>query len=636
MKIVSRFAGGAFSLLVGTNSFAQDAVAEAEAPVVEVSAYRLPTLLSDTTQGVNLIGREEIETQNPASVVDLMRQVPGVYVDQLGGPGGIGNVYIRGSDPENVLVLIDGVRVNDSTLSRGGAYDLSTLDSSGIERIEIVKGPASSLYGADAMGGLINVVTKYPKGEGLRASIGAGAGGQGYRQAGATGAFSSQSMQAALGASILQDGEQSQGGDLDVRSFHGAITLKPMSSFSARLFGRHNDRESTGFPDTSGGIRYSVFRTLEQRDSNENTLGADVSFVPLDKLTLRALATTYRRVENLNSPGVSPLDTVGALVTRTEFERDSGLVSASLKLPANSDFVVGYERLREDGVSQGTQTFLFGPVMVGLDSSFDLDRTTKSWFAEFKSKPVTELVLQFGLRRDSISVFGSDINPSIGARYDFLDSGTTIKAHYAEGFRPPSFFALGEPNFGNPALVPETSKSAELAFEQSFLNDRYRIGLSAFKTQTENLIDFDFSTFKLVNRNKVDAKGLELEFVAKPISELLIAFSHTYVETEIVNSTDQLAHRPKNRSGLRAVYSLDEALSFSWSTAYVGSSFDSSRPTGDVRLGGYTRTDVGVVYRWKQFAASFNIDNLFDKGYEQFVGFAHPGRRVRAGASASF
>lgn len=602
------------------------------APVVEVSAYRLPTLLTDTTQGVSLVGRKEIETQNPASVVDLLQQVPGVHVDQLGSAGGIGNVYIRGSDPENVLVLIDGVRVNDSTLSRGGAYDLSSLDPSGIERIEIVKGPASSLYGADAMGGLINVVTRYPTGEGLRASIGGGAGGRGYRQAGASGAFSSRIIRVALGASMLKDGEQSDGGDLDVRSLHGSMTLKPTSAFSVRIFGRHNDREGTSFPDTSGGIRYSVFRTLEQRHSKENTIGADVSFAPIDNLTLRALATTYRRVENLNSPGVSPLDQVGAVVSQTKFKRDSGLLSAALKLPANSDLILGYEQQREDGVSNGTQTFNFGP----LDASFDLARTTKSWFAELKAKPITPLVLQFGLRRDSISVFGSDTNPSLGARYDIGESGTTIKAHYAEGFRPPSFFALGEPNFGNPALVPETSKSAELGVEQSLFNDHYRLGLSAFKTQTKNLIDFDFSTFKLVNRNKVDANGLEFEFVAKPVAQVLIAFSHTYVRTKIVDSTDKLAHRPKNRSGLRAVYNQSEVLSFSWTTAYVGPSFDTSSPTGEVQLGGYTRSDIGVTYRWKEIAASFNVDNLFDKSYEQFVGFAHPGIRLRLGVSATF
>jgi hypothetical protein len=119
---------------------------------VLVTAYRVPTLEREAADNVTIIGREQIERRDVASGVDLFRQVPGLQIDQLGGPGGPGSVYIRGSDPNHVLVLVDGVRTNDPTTSRGGGFDLSNLDPNQIERVEVLRGAASPVYGADAMG----------------------------------------------------------------------------------------------------------------------------------------------------------------------------------------------------------------------------------------------------------------------------------------------------------------------------------------------------------------------------------------------------------------------------------------------------------------------------------------------------
>lgn len=128
------------SLLVVAAFFAPAAATQAQqqnagsttAPPVEVAAYRVPVLLTETTLGLTVVDGQEIEERKPASIGDLLQQVPGVYVDQVGSPGGVVNVYIRGSDPEHTPVLIDGVRVNDPLLSRGGAYDFSALDVSQI------------------------------------------------------------------------------------------------------------------------------------------------------------------------------------------------------------------------------------------------------------------------------------------------------------------------------------------------------------------------------------------------------------------------------------------------------------------------------------------------------------------------
>ena len=125
-------------------------------PVI-VTATVAPTPLDQTTAPVTIISREQIAAQQATSVTELLRQVPGVHIDQAGARGGISSVYVRGSDPNFTVVLIDGVKVNDPTNSRGGSFDFSTLSTDNIERIEIVRGPLSAVYGSGALSGVINI-----------------------------------------------------------------------------------------------------------------------------------------------------------------------------------------------------------------------------------------------------------------------------------------------------------------------------------------------------------------------------------------------------------------------------------------------------------------------------------------------
>ncbi len=246
------------------------------------------------------------------------------------------------------------------------------------------------------------------------------------------------------------------------------------------------------------------------------------------------------------------------------------------------------------------------------------------------------------LRYDRISNLSSETSPSAAVRYNFPASGTALKARYSEGFRPPSFFALASPIVGNPNLVSETSRSGELGVEQA-LGDSAQLGASVFKTRTKNLIDFD-STFgtgpigfgQIVNRNTVESKGIELQFTSRPVTRLNAGANYTYMTTDILNSASKLRNRPKHRASVSFGYEVDEASKVTWNTVYVGKSLDFSDPTNEVELSGYFRTDVAYAYRWQRFTASFAIDNLFGKEYEEFVGFTNPGRRYRIGVSAVF
>jgi vitamin B12 transporter len=608
---------------------------EIAAPSVEISAFRVPTLISETTQGVSLITRQEIVARNPASTAELIRDLPGIYVDQVGSPGGVSNVYIRGSDPEQVLVLIDGVRANDPTVSRGGSYDLSSVDPSDLERIEVIRGAGSAIYGADGMGGVINIVTRRGAVGGVKVGLAGEGGSRGYGRIQASVSGGSEQVQASLNTSKLQDGRKSEGGTLDLATFNASLGLRISETGNITVFARHNERDSDAFPDQSGGVRLAVLRTLETRDARESSYGANLSLHPTEKTTLRILLSRYERTEDTNSPGVDPFFNVPPTVSSTDFTRDSIVASVLVRLPSDSDLTFGVEHIKEKGKTRSTRDLTaigFGIVR----GDFDLVRETDSLFGEFKVKPVDNLTLQLGIRHDSPTKLNAETSPSAGARYDF-QSGTTLKAHYSEGFRAPSFFALGD-SFGNPALVSETSRGYEAGVEQSLLGDKARIGLTWFSTRYKNLIDFDTdpSVFKLVNRGKVDSEGAELDMTLRAVGGLMLGLNYTYVDTQILDSTDKLRNRPRHRATLTARYAPNDAWQFSWNTLFVGEFFDSSIPTGDIKMDSYTRTDISAAYRCKHLTATVAIDNVFGEKYEQFVGFAHPGARIRAGLSASF
>ena len=614
--------------------------ATAITPPVEVSAYRVPVLTTETVQGVDVITEQQIELRKPSNVFELLQSVPGVQVDQVGAPGGVANVYIRGSDPEQVLVIVDGVRVNDPMLSRGGSFDLSSIDPARVERIEVLRGGGSAIYGADAMGGVINIVTRRDAAKPIGGHVNAGVGGDGYRTLGGRLAGTSDRFSASIDASHLEDGEESQGGELDLDSIGGSLSFHPSDRGDLQLFFNSVDRDSSSFPEQSGGIRLATIRTLEERQAEQRTVGANLTFTPWDPVTFKLQLSHYDTKEDIQSPGVAagPGGTaVPALQSTTDFDRNGVLVSAGLRLPLQSDLVLGYEHLDEEGNSDSVLDLGFP-----FPASFERDRKTDSLFASLKSKPITNLVVLLEVRYDDVSDQDSEVSPGAGVRYTF-PTRTTLKAHYSEGFRPPSFFALANPLVGNPNLVSETSKGGEIGVEQTLWEDKLFVGVTGFTTDYKNLVDFDetpgtgpLGIGQLVNRSNVDADGVEVQLALRPVSALTITGSYTYLDTNIEDTSQHLLHRPRNSASLGFTYAWGDAWRFVWNTVYANGSFDFSNPTGEVELDSWTRTDVALSYTWKAITGTFAIDNLFDSHYEQFVGFEQPGIRARAMLTARF
>lgn len=634
---------GRFSLvLIAANTWAADDRAPVPvtpvdrsalvtAPGVDISAFRVPTLVSETSQGVSVIDAEQIRARNAASVAEVMNQLPGLHVDQVGGPGGTASVYIRGADPNYTLVLIDGVRQNDPTTSRGGAIDLSSLSTSNIERIEVIRGGGSALYGSDAMGGVINIVTKRGGADGVRFGAGAGIGTRGYSNADASVSGGNETARFRVGLSNLKDGRESEGGTLDLTTVSGALDVRVAENAELRLTAVGTSRGSSSFPDTSGGVRLAVFRDLEQRHANENTLGAGLKWSPRDSVDLKLQLSNYGRTEDISSPGISPGFPIPANDSHSQFTRNTALASATFRLPLASVLTAGYEYMGESGTNTTVIPAFF------TTAFFSQDRTTNSGFAELKSSPITDLIVRVGLRYDDITSFGGRASPSAGVRYTLGATGTVLKANAGRGFKAPSFYALSNPLVGDPNLQPESSVNTEVGVEQTLLGDRVYASLTWFRNHFRNLIDFDAATSRLVNRSPVTAQGAEAEINVKPVEALSVGLQATYAPTRIDATDERIRNRPDWRGGLTLGWAVNERIALGWRTLYVSSALDSSTPTGIITLDPYWRTDVTGSYAVNdrlRFTAA--IDNLFDKQYEQFVGFANPGIRFRVGVSAQF
>ncbi len=238
-------------------------------------------------------------------MADLLRDLPGVFVQQSGGRGSVVSLFTRGAKPNFTLVLLDGVKANDPTNTRGGSYDFSTLDMNDIERIEFVRGPASAIYGSDAVGGVINIITRHG-GDTPEAGLTAEGGSFGQsRVAGHIGGPIGGAI-GNLGLSYNDSGMPVAGSTVKGTSLDGALILPEIAGTSISLNGRYGGSIATRFPDSSGGPRLSVLRSLDHRDIQEGVFGAHALRDIANWWNMALDYGFYDRGSNATSPGVAP------------------------------------------------------------------------------------------------------------------------------------------------------------------------------------------------------------------------------------------------------------------------------------------------------------------------------------------
>jgi len=604
---------------------------------VVVACSRLPIPLTDLGTNVTVVSREQFDVGKPTQLADVLRGVSGVHIDQVGGRGGTGSLYLRGADPNYTLVLVNGVRVNDPTNARGGSFDFSIFDIDDVERIEVARGPYSAVFGGDALAGVVNIVTRDGAGEAFHASGDASGGAYGTQdlalRAGGPVADGNWSMS----AGDSRQGEVVRGNDFDSQHVSGSFNGS-LGATELHLSARYADTERSTFPDDSGGYQFAAIRDTEHRDAHESVFGANlVRDAGSDRFELSL--GYYDRGEVIDSPGVAPgvRDPFGIppSVVDADIQRFTATLTGTHTFSEYFDLAYGAEYQHEAGSSVGQLDFGGGFV---LPTTFDLTRSSWAPFTEARLR-AGDFSAQAGVRVDKPDDYGSVTSPRLRLAYDIdsaADHPLTVAASWGKAFKLPSMYALGHPLVGNPDLVPERSESWEFSLSQD-LGAMSHWSVTYFEGEFRNAIDFDSGPPPmLVNRNRVDTHGFELAGWLEPNDAWRLDASVTQAKNRVDPTGGELRNRPEWRGGVSAHWTPFDALKLGASVSYVGSSFDSSIATGDVTLPSYTLVDVSASWQVSdKFEAYAAIDNLTDQQYQQFVGFEVRGIMPRVGVKFS-
>ena len=627
-------------LELATNASGQTAPVTIEMPFrlapIVVTGTIAPTQLSRTSASVTVISREQIAAQEERSVTELLRQVPGLHIDQPGARASVSSVYLRGGDPNFTVVLIDGVKVNDPTNSRGGSFDFSTLSTDAIERIEIVRGPLSAVYGSDALSGAINIITRKGDPKPVR-SVEVAGGRFGYVDALLQAQGMLKALDYAVSGSYLDNGEPVEDSGFESKAFYTNLGLSLSDAMQLRSVLRYADSDNKVFPDDSGGPQFAVLREVDKRDIQELTLGLTMTHEPMPWWQYRFQFGLYDHQEDVNSPGVAPgvRNPFGIPPNNTDssFRRYELTVHHLFPVTNSLTFSLGAQAQFEDGTSIGSLTLGSSPI----PTSFHLTREIWAPFLEAQVAPLPNFLLQGGVRIDLPEGFDTKVSPRAGVSYTIASTNTTLRGSWGKGFKLPSFFALSNPTVGNPNLIPETSQSVDAGVVQTLWHERLTVGATFFYNKFSDLVDFDERQNRLVNRSRVITEGVEMSLQVQPWPALGVTSHLTYLATNLQGTDEQLRNRPRWRGGFTLGWRPLAALEVNLRALFVGKVPDSSIPTGDRNLDPYARIDLAATWTitstWQLF---LTVDNLFNAHYEEFIGFPAPGIIPRGGVRARF
>ena len=629
-----------WSILLGLHPLhlvaAETNQAREDAEVLVVTGTRLSDTVNRLSNSTSIIDLQEIEARNDASFVDLLRGVPGIQVTQPGGRGGVASLFLRGGEPNFTVFMIDGIQVNDPTNTRGGSFDLGTLSLADVERVEIVRGPQSSIYGSDALSGVINVITKSGTDK-LTASLEGELGGDDYERGfaevsgpiGDSGGFSIQGVS-------LDDGDPVEGSKFELNSVAGKLSWQGWDGLDLQVHGRYADSNGRTFPEDSGGPDFAVIRLVDRKAADDFTIGGDIAWRLNGAWEFIGVASYYDRSDNFVSPGIAAgvRDAVPANGTDSDLDRTNASLRTRFTPVDRLAATVGVDFEREDGQSDG-----FVEVGPGfeLPNSFELKRDIWGVFGEVRFDLLENWLIQGSVRHDDPDEASSETKGKIGTVWALNEGRTRLRANWGKGFKLPSFFALGSSLVGNPDLLPEESESVDVGVQQTLLGESLIVDLTLFYNEFDNLIDFDFDLFTNVNRDSIETQGVELGLDYQITERLGLTGHATYTDIDFRNSDGKLRQRPDWRGGADLRWQPAEAWLVNVGWLYVDETFDSSVPTGARTLESYHRVDANLQWQaTERLRLALAVDNLLDEDYEEAIGFPAPDLRARFSARYRF
>jgi len=612
---------------------------------IVVTANRLETPAKEVASSVTIITREDLEKMKKSTVLEVMREVLGVTIIQNGGTGAAASMSIRGANSEHTLVLMDGVELNDP-ISPSRSYDLAHLILDNIERIEILRGPQSTLYGSDAIGGVVNIITNKGLGK-PRFSLSSYGGS--YKtfstQAGIRGStekinyslgLSHVSTQGISAASTAYPGNEEEDSYQNL-TFSGRMGFSPWDNMEIDLvlrsinteadidnFGGANGDDPNNRQDYKSLFLKGQLRTLLLNNRWEQRLS--ISLIHND-----------RQHENL--PDAShPFDSEEGRFKSKMFKIDW---QNNLFLHETNTLTFGVNHQQEQGESEYHFKGLWGP----YSSLFPLQQAHLTGiYLQDQIRLAHRFFATAGVRLDSHSQFGWALTYRLAPAYFIEKTGTKFKATLGTGFKSPSLYQLYAPAtsfgpIGNRDLKPEKSTGWDAGIEQFLLDERVFLGVTYFHNDYRGLIDFDFLQ-GYCNIGKAESKGAELYLQAEPRDRLRLRASYTRLEAKDKDTGTPLLRRPEHKFTASLNYNLLNRGNIRISYIYIGKRDDkdfATWPYPQITLPGYNLLNAAFSFDLSTNIQIFvRLDNLFNVEYENILGYGTPGFSAFGGVSLDF
>ena len=581
--------------------------AAGEIPEVVVTPNLTPTEIGRSGSSVSVITAEDIARMPTQSIGQLLRTVPGVTVTEIGGVGGQTTVSLRGTEAQHTLVLIDGVRVNDPSSARD-EFDFSVFSITDIERIEILRGPQSALYGSDAIGGVINIITRKPGGP-PQISVSGYGGSYGTRSgsfsagtsSGGLSIFSSGTYYATDGFSRVgnRDHGEADGTEKYAGTLRGAFDPGDGVKLEFGIDGYKQDSEIDA-SSTEDAAGYTSARNLFSSF-------AKFSFPTLDGRVANSFNLfATRTTRTFGEPDV----------TTDYWGSDIGLEYQSVVDLGFAGSLLGGLRLEEEGAEQQEST--------SPDPNFNVERTLYAGYLLYRLPVGRDLDLSFAGRYDGEVAGEGFLTGRMTAVYEIPGADARIRGSLGTGAKRPTAFQLSY----NPDLLPEKSVGADLGVEKDLFDGRLTVSATGFWNKIEDMIDYDTTIppyGNYANITSARTEGVELASTIVVVPDMLKATaSYTYLDARDLTTNLPLPRRARDSATVGLVYTGIANFEAGILATYVGPRFNDDDATES--LDPYTRIDLTADYRVNPNLKLFGrIENLLDTPYQEADGYNSAG-----------
>jgi vitamin B12 transporter len=587
--IVAGFSFGA------TNLFADDDV-----ETIVVTGTRTPTNISESLSAVTVLQRDDIERYQQSDLFSLMSRVPSVSFVRNGGRGSATSMSLRGNQSDHSMFLIDGVRIGSATT--GGAA-LAALNMTTVERIEIIRGPKSNLYGADAIGGVVNIITRTtsdPSLFNIQTSFGSNDTTQSTAVAGLNGErYRFTATANALDTGGIDNTESTAGvhGDDDAHRKNSlALNYQYQLADNAlwKLVYNYNETEteydnncSVGSWPNSSSVDCNIFST-GQVDSLSTRVELEVS---------ERWHTNFQ-LGRSNDEALEGADNIDLNSTNNGGEFNTQKTEATwvnnFFFSEDSTLTIGADYLRDE--------------VTGSTAYDEVSRDNKAVFAQYQVQ-LGAFDTNFGVRNDDNEQFGSFTTASFLAGFDISENLRLIGS-FSEGFKAPTFNDLYFPGFGTPTFKPEQSENYEIGLNAN-LGTTY-LTVALFNNQLENLIQYNSATFQTDQTAEVEISGFEFSANTE-VAGWALSLAGSVIDPENKGNGKVLRRRAERSMSFDADYDLDN-LTLGFTVRSESHRFDDAANT--VKLSGYTTSAIRASYRINdEWSVRAKIDNLTDKEY---------------------